>query len=75
MMARNFEEEDEHYLHDEIEQVEDEFSDDSSSGSEELQIFKRKGKKKGRRSSFPDAIIDDMVDIIKYEKKCELEVL
>ena len=41
MMARKFGEEDEQgiYLHDELEQVDDEFSDDPSSGSEELQIF------------------------------------
>ena len=43
MLARNFEEEDEQeiYLRDEIEQVEDNISDNSSSRNEELQIFKQ----------------------------------
>ena len=43
----------------------DESSDNSSSGGDELlDRFKAKRKRRGRRSTFPDAIIDDMVDII-----------
>ena len=58
----------------------DESSQDSSSGGEDggdelLAKFKAKRKRRGRRSTFPDAIIDDMVDIITSNDVCKRKLL